>query len=164
MARCHTAAISGIANAVGYKIRFWKKSDDGSGKATLIKSANTQDLVRGVLFKIDINDLSNLDAAEGEGMGYNRDGHFTVSTESDEHVSSVAYIADSACCCEQSIPYDWYRDLVLVGARYHQFPDDYLKNLQAVTCGVDPSVRRPRRRDALQLLSRHKAGMCCCAV
>lgn len=39
-------------------------------------------------------------------------------------------------------PYDWYRDLVIAGAREHGLPPEYIQALEAVPAIKDLDVRR----------------------
>ncbi len=49
----------------GFSLECSKASKDSSGKATVIKTDNKDDLVWGVLFEIDEKEKPQLDRAEG---------------------------------------------------------------------------------------------------
>ena len=54
--RCKSARFLGVAVVHGYKLVFSKKSKkDGSGKATIAKTANDDAAVYGALFEINLN-------------------------------------------------------------------------------------------------------------
>lgn len=48
-----------------------------------------------------------------------------------------------------AVPYDWYKTLVIAGAREHGLPDDYLALLQRTPARTDPDAQRARRHFAL---------------
>ena len=56
------------------------------------------------------------------------------------------------------LPYRWYRDLVIVGARHHGFPAAYVAALEAVEVHDDPDAARVRRMDALLASLRESAA------
>jgi len=91
-ARCPSAKVLGHATASGYSLQFFKKSVDGSGKATLVQSAKDDVLVNGVLFEIVTGERVDLDAAEGLGQGYARDDDFRVRSEDGNEVRATTYI------------------------------------------------------------------------
>jgi hypothetical protein len=46
-------------------------------------------------------------------------------------------------------PYDWYREYVLRGARYHGLPSACLRRIESVTAIPDPDPERGPRELAL---------------
>ena len=40
------------------------------------------------------------------------------------------------------LPYDWYHELVMIGARTHGFPEDYLKRIESKQSLRDPDSDR----------------------
>jgi hypothetical protein len=47
-------------------------------------------------------------------------------------------------------PYDWYRELVIAGAREHKLPPAYIRGLEAVDVAIDSNAERASRaRQAL---------------
>ena len=41
-------------------------------------------------------------------------------------------------------PYDWYKRLIVEGARFHGLPEDYITAIEAVSCATDPNSTRAR--------------------
>lgn len=150
--RCPSAAHPRLAWAKGYRVVFWKKGKDGSGKATLIKSANLADLAIGVVFDISEHELWALDQAEGAGHGYDRDDAFKLVVEGDVCATACTYIAPHSHRDDKLIPYDWYLDLVLAGAHQNKLPDRYIAALRAVAVQPDPAPESKERLAALSLL------------
>ena len=53
----------------GFAMRFNKRSADGSAKCNIIKTDKQEDVVAGVVFEVNVEDVPGLDAAE---PGYER--------------------------------------------------------------------------------------------
>lgn len=148
-ARCPSARIAGTGNAVGSDLAFSKASKDGSGKATLITSADA--VTPGVIFEIASAELRALDRAEGLGVGYERLDDFIIrNVATGASVSVTTYratVTDDAL-----IPYDWYLALVIAGARRAGLADGHIERLLQIPHLVDPDPGRAARRDAVHAL------------
>jgi gamma-glutamylcyclotransferase len=151
LARCSSATARGVARVDSYALAFWKRSQDGSGKATLCPEANRQ--VFGVVFDLNENELRNLDDAEGAGNGYNRIVDFKVRIQGlHEPLRTITYLAPPSFIDQKLKPYDWYLRLVLAGARQHGLPLQYIGEIETMPCAVDPKLNRKSRLEALKLL------------
>jgi gamma-glutamylcyclotransferase len=153
LARCPSARSISIARAIGFDLSFAKRSTaDGSGKAMLAASDKSGATVHGVLFNLDTADLSNLDRLEGVGYGYRREDAFEVIVQDDPPVVAATYMAEPAYVDPNLLPYDWYVNLAIAGARQHRLPSSYIDMLVAISTVADPLPERPSRQDALNLL------------
>lgn len=151
-ARCASARAIGCATAHGFSLEFSKKSKDGSGKASLIKTGDTA--TPGVLFEIASNQLDALDRAEGVGSGYDRVDHFVAELAgTGELMAAKTYFASATD--PELRPYDWYLALVIGGARYHALGEDYIRRLRLVEYLRDADHNRVSRRSALEALMAH---------
>lgn len=121
----------------GWTLKFHKRSRDGSGKCNILEGG---DGVHVAVFEISPAGKAALDRIEGVGLGY---------LHQDVDVPGVGrcatYVAQSSHIDESLLPYDWYRELVLLGARSHAFPPHYVDGIAAVHSRSDPV----RSRDAL---------------
>jgi len=134
-----------INNAVlsGYQLQFNKKSNDGSSKATISSSADKEDRVWGVLYEIDQAEKSNLDVAEGLGKGYNE---LMLTLDVDGYkVQASAYVADQNFIDDELVPYDWYIDYILLGAKQNAFPEYYIEKLQKINSKKDLNIDRNKK-------------------
>ena len=123
--------------AVSYRKLSWK---DGSAKCDLAVAPDPSATAYGVVFDIDPSDRGALDAAEGCGHGYHA---VTLEvTYSGRVLHPFAYVADQEALVSDLPPFDWYRDLVVAGAKEHALPPDYVASLAAVTAAVDPEPHR----------------------
>jgi len=155
--RCPSVRLVGAAYTSNFRLAFSKKSDDGSGKATLVASVEKQDVVYGVLFSIATEERGAFDRAEGLGNGYERTDRLPVIlVGTNSETVATAYIASPSACDASRVPYDWYRDLALAGAIQNGLPGPYVQELRKVIAIPDPNPKRERRLEALEIL--RKAG------
>lgn len=114
----------GTATLPGHVLRFHKRSVDKSGKCNAF-ATDGEDSVIGVLFSFDPGERSALDKAEGVGNGYE---HATVTVINDKgrRRKVLTYLAVPGYIDESLRPYGWYKDFVLVGAREHGLPEEYI--------------------------------------
>jgi gamma-glutamylcyclotransferase len=125
----------------GRAVRFHKRSwRDGSAKCDLVVAPDPSARAYGVVFDIDPSDLPALDDAEGCGRGYQR---VTLEVVHEGKVlHPFAYLADADAIKTTLLPYTWYLDQTVAGAREHGLPADYVASLAAVPATVDPDPER----------------------
>lgn len=130
----------GMAELEGHVLRFHKVSPDGSGKCNIVHTGDPADRVLGALYEMRLAERRYLDAAESLGAGYN---HGQVRIRHGAEIHEVfTYIADPAYIDERARPYNWYRDLVLHGARHHGLPEHYLRLIEGHEVVEDPDGTR----------------------
>jgi hypothetical protein len=128
----------GVAELVGFELRWHKQSRDGSGKCDIVTVANPGSCVFGVLYEIAFAEKRSLDKAEGLGAGYDE---IEVEVRFDGSVTKAK--AYQATQCDPALrPYYWYRALVLAGAKEHGLPEEYVANLAVVETMEDPDRSR----------------------
>ncbi len=143
--RCPSAGVIAPGVLLGYRLKFHKLGRDGSGKCDIWPTGNESDQVHGVLFRIAHGDQPNLDQAESLGIGY-RDLQVTIQAAT-ESVPACTY---QALQIQTGLkPFNWYLQLILAGARQHQFPPAYLALLANVATQSDPDHHRRDRHLAL---------------
>jgi gamma-glutamylcyclotransferase (GGCT)/AIG2-like uncharacterized protein YtfP len=117
-----------------------KRGSDGSAKANLVPAAGHR--VWGVLYRIEGAELPLLDQFES---GYERVG-VEVRTSSGETWCASTYRSDRIS--EDPVPFDWYRGMILEGAREQGLPEQYLALLEALPAksqGASAAELRPPR-------------------
>jgi len=128
--RVPSANAVGRAKILNKRLVCNKKSKYGSGKANLTDSPG--DVVWGVLYEITDADLRKLDRFEGD---YRRVA-VEVLNEQEHPIVVQTYV--SGKLTTEPIPYDWYKALIVEGAREHRLPEDYLKLLEGLPAKPDP--------------------------
>ena len=108
-----------------------KRGNDGSGKANLTRTGG--DGVWGVIYRIDAEHWQHLDACE---PGYDR-VPVDLLTETGEAVTAHTYV--SRILTDSPIPFDWYKRLLVEGAREHALPPAWIARLEDL-----PEKRDPR--------------------
>ena len=127
----HFIATSYLPN---WSLRFHKRSKDQSGKCNIIVG---DDGVHFAIFEISDTDKVILDKIEGVGFGYS-----DTLLNLPDFGSCFSYIAQESHIDDSLRPYDWYKELVLVGAQFNGFPRDYLNRIESIQALCDPDPDR----------------------
>lgn len=131
----------------GFRLGFDKRGKDGSGKCNLQPTPNGLGVSYGAIFEIPQDGKKLLDCIEGVGEGY-REGLFDVDgTASRETV--FAYVAEDTHRDKELIPYSWYRELVVLGAEFQGFPEEYVQSIRNTHALTDPDRKRRRENEGL---------------
>ncbi len=159
--RCVSAKPIAIASAEKYGINYGMVADDdhgGSGKMTIFRTGNHEDVVHGVVYEMALADAPILDRFEGinwdRPMKYTRATDFEVVTPSDEQIKTVTYMVEPNP--DAPLPYHWYWALCLSGAIENKLPQQHQDMLRAHPYKADPHPLREGKIEAEVLL--HKSG------
>ncbi|MBN1295565.1 gamma-glutamylcyclotransferase [bacterium] len=129
-----------IGRLIGYRFRWHKAGDDGSGKGDAFYTGVSSDCTWGAVFECRSEAMAELDIIEGVGSGYDR---VDVPVETKRGVlGASAYLAIPATIEPNALPYDWYQTLVLLGALSMDFPAKYVAELASTPCIADPDRSR----------------------
>ena len=137
--RAPSATPIGIGQLTGHVLAWDKRSrTDGSGKCDAEVTGRESDVIWGVLFELDPGDKPALDRAEGLGEGYAEKRVRVLTPEG--AVDALTYYATDKDPVLR--PYQWYKALVIAGAREHGLPAEYRRDLALVATVSD--LKRPR--------------------
>ncbi len=143
--RISSATLIGTAHLEQWSLRFHKKSRDDSGKCNIVNAFGG---VHFAIFDISAEDKLVLDRIEGLGNGYSH-----ISLDIPRFGECVSYVAEESYIDESLRPYGWYKELVLAGARFHGFPDHYLRQIEQISASDDPDpARRCSQREIVNQL------------
>jgi gamma-glutamylcyclotransferase len=118
-------------------LRFNKRSNiDGSGKGNIVDGGSGVHLA---IFEIATEEKAILDSCEGLGKGYDE-----ISIDSCHFGRCLTYIADPVVIDETLRPTDWYKEMVLLGCKSHDFPAEYIRTIESTWSDEDSDVRRSR--------------------
>jgi gamma-glutamylcyclotransferase len=133
----------------GYRLTFHKRSKDGSGKCDAEPTGSPDDRVYGVVYEVNAKQEPELDEAEGVGRkgGYKKTDVTVVCGT--ERICAKTYCATDKD--PKHIPYAWYKELVLAGAREHHLPEAYIQQIEDVESKEDPNAER--REKNLKILN-----------
>lgn len=135
--RIASAALVTTALLPEWSLRFHKRSKDDSGKCNIVGGG---DGVHVAVYEVNTEDKLTLDRIEGVGFGY-AEALLQVPGVGECHT----YVAEESHVDEELLPYDWYRAMVLGGARFHGFPRDYLQVIESIGVWPDPDAERRAR-------------------
>jgi AIG2 family protein len=133
-----------------WSLSFHKRGDDKSAKCSILAGGSG---VHCAIFEISANDKLILDGIEGVGFGYS-----DITLSIPKLGDCVSYVAEESHIDDSLLPYDWYHELVVIGARRHGFPDDYLERIES-----RPALRDPdqyRSAEQWKTVEMIKAGTC----
>jgi hypothetical protein len=88
-----------------------------------------------------------LDKFEGKGYGYIDNQVMLMHNEVE--YTCFTYLAQQSHIVEGLKPYHWYKQLVILSARYLEFPDAYISSIEAVESMEDPDLTRRNKKSAL---------------
>ncbi|WP_438332343.1 gamma-glutamylcyclotransferase family protein [Burkholderia pseudomallei] len=143
--RVPSARELGVVELPGYQLTFHKRSIDGSGKCHL--HSEQKDKVYGVLYEFDSGEKQRLDELEGRGQGYSEQHNQFVLRE--ETHRAYLYLTQSSHIDSNLTPYHWYKEIVLLGARFHAFPDAYIGYIESIPSKDDPDPKRAKDKEML---------------
>ena len=127
--RVPSALVLGVAILRGHRLAFHKVGRDGSAKCNARMTGRQADDVHGVLYRMDAGHKTRLDAAEGLGRGYEEKA-VRVHLHDGRILTGFTYFAthiDTGL-----LPYAWYLEHVIRGAREHGLPRSYTMALAAI--------------------------------
>ena len=144
--RIPSAMPLGLYKLKGHQLKFHKVGKDGSGKGDAFYTNNPQDTIYGALFEFDPADKPTLDKIEGVGKGYNIK-EVTVTNAKGERVSAYTYTATNIKA--DLLPFSWYLNHVIVGAKEVGVPSEYLSDIINTASVEDLDKSRNERNFAL---------------
>ena len=143
--RVASAVPLGVVRLDGHILCWHKRGMDGSGKCDARRTGDAGDRIWGVLYEMDESDIPVLDRYEGTGKGYDR---VEVTVDHDgEAIAACTYVAIDIDPLAK--PYDWYKAIVLAGAKQNDLPDDHIAAIKAVESVGDPDGGRRGKAYAL---------------
>ena len=147
LARVPSARVVGVVEMPGYKLAFHKRSIDGSGKCLIYTEQGLHHKMYGVLYKFDAGEKEALDKAEGNGSGYCE--QLVQLPLNGETYTPYIYVAQPSHIDPTFVPYDWYKRLVIAGARYHDLPVEYIASIEATPSKPDMNIQRKHENEDL---------------
>lgn len=145
--RVASAELVGVVELKRHRLDFHKKSHDGSGKCNILETGIDSHSVHGAIYQMHPTHKDVLDRFEGKGKGY-MDSDIRLHHKGREY-RCFTYRAQPSHIVTDLKPYYWYKELVLLGAQYHQFPDHYIASIASVMSIQDPDASRRLESDSL---------------
>lgn len=138
--------------AVGYvtgrRIKYHKRSVDGSAKADAEHTGNEADRVWGIVYEIHRDQKADLDRYEQLGVGYGFES-VIVDVADERRVRAGIYTALPHAIDQSLQPYSWYVTYLVAGAVQHRLPYCYIQRWLSVPAWLDPDPERHRANAAV---------------
>lgn len=149
-ARIPSSELVGAATLNGYRLAFHKRGGDGSAKCNALFSGNPEHRLPGALFKLLASEKPILDEIEGEGYEVE-----TVAVDlAGTPQQAFVYLAETDYIDNGLRPFHWYKDLVHLGAQYHNFASHHIELIAAVESIADHDPDRHHRNEQILKLMR----------
>ncbi len=136
----------------GYALEFHKRGGDGSGKCDAAGTDDARHVLHGVVYRLSSPQRAALDAFEGAGYS---SADVSVSIDGFK-VPAFMYVAEPDYVDPGLSPFEWYKHLVLAGAREFLLPRTHLRKIARVAAQPDPD--RGRHRQNMAVISCTNAG------
>jgi gamma-glutamylcyclotransferase len=121
-------------------LNFSKKGADDSSKCHIVNTPSRSDYVYGVLYQINKEEIFMLDKAEGLGYGYLKKD--VIIRTNNKLLNAFTYYAHESFIIKGMLPYKWYLNFVIEGAKEHNFPVDYIRFLEKFEYIKDLDINR----------------------
>jgi hypothetical protein len=118
----------------GWSLHFHKRSIDESGKCNIVNSGTG---IYVAVYEMQESDKEKLDEIEGSGKGYDN-----ATIDVPDFGACSTYLGATTHICGELKPYDWYKEMVLLGCRKLDLPQRYTSAIEAVRNGPDPDEKR----------------------
>ena len=143
--RIRSATLRGTAFLRKYTLQFHKRGQDESAKCGITDCGAGLHVA---VYEVDGTDRKVLDGIEGVGKGYEVD-----EINVPGFGKCFTYVASHTHIDELLQPFDWYREMVLLGCQRHAFPAAYCEQIAALPVIEDPDpARREKNWRTVELL------------
>ena len=133
----------------GWRLTFHKRGYDGSGKGHMVATGLATDQVWCAVYTFPARERGPLDEAER--------GYGITDLTLPDGSQAFTYLALPERIDTAAVPYDWYRDLIVAGARFLDLPGAYISAIESHGAIPDPDAARDAdNRRLLAILSRSR--------
>lgn len=130
--RVPSARAIGTVGLMGWQLNFHKRGQDASAKCNILQTGITADVVYGAVYEMLVSEKDKLDKVEGLNSGYS-----LAQIEIAGQRKVFFYQAEDEYIDDELLPFDWYKELVVAGGRFHAFPETYLAQINCVNTMQD---------------------------
>jgi len=138
--RVPSARVIGTVGLMGWQLQFHKRGQDASAKCNIIQTGKTADVVYGAIYEMLASEKAELDKVEGLNSGYSL-AHMELADQG----AAFFYVAEKEYIDNELLPFDWYKELVVAGGRFHAFPETYLAQINCVNTIADHDEARQQQ-------------------
>lgn len=118
-----------IARLDHYRLAFNNTDKAGTELyANIVPSAGG--IIWGVAYWCSPQAMTALDEYEGVADGCYRREWIEVDAIDGERLQAEVYIGGEQFTVEEGRPSDWYSDIILLGAKEHELPEEYIRGIE----------------------------------
>ncbi len=118
-----------VARLNDYRLAFNNTDKAGAELyANIVPSAG--DIAWGVAYWCSPQAMAALDEYEGVADGCYRREWVEVETSDGERLQAEVYIGGEKFTVAEGRPSDWYLDIILLGAKEHGLPEEYIRGIE----------------------------------
>ena len=117
---------------MGWQLKFHKRGQDASAKCNITQTGKTADVVYGAIYEMLASERHVLDKVEGLNTGYSL-AHIEIADQG----TAFFYVAEKEYIDNDLLPFDWYKEFVVAGGRFHAFPETYLAQINRINAMPD---------------------------
>ncbi len=136
-----------IGTLDNFSLKFHKRSPDGSAKCSISPDTRGIHPVLGVIYRMKSTEKNYLDSCEDVGNGYEVKQLEVLDGKKNHSV--FTYCAQEPWIDDNILPYDWYKSLVIEGAKYFDFPKYYIANLKIQDTWLDQNRERVKEHQRI---------------
>ena len=144
--RVPSARVIGTVGLMGRQLKFHKRGQDASAKCNILQTGKTSDVVYAAIYEMYASERKILDQAEGLNRGYS-----LAQIEIVGQGTAFFYVAEEQYIDNNILPFNWYKELVIAGSRFHAFPETYLAQINNIN--VMPDHDEARQQHHMAILS-----------
>jgi len=144
--RVSSAKLVATGYLLQHRLCFHKVGSDGSAKCDAFHTGNDKDVVMGAIYAMPEIEKAKLDSIEGVDSGY-EESTVSIVTSSGNSLPAILYRATNIDTGLK--PFHWYKGHVLIGAREHDFPPEYIERFLTVESVQDPDMERAEKELAI---------------
>ena len=139
--RVPPAELETVIRLPGWRLTFHKRGYDGSGKGHIVCTEHGNDHVWCAVYRFPAAERGPLDEAER--------GYGITELALPDGSRAFTYLALPERLDTRAVPYDWYRDLIALGARYLGVPEPYAAAIERHPALMDPDPERSGHNQSL---------------
>ncbi len=143
--RVPSAELLDVVKLRHYRLVFQKRGQDGSSKCNLARTGEEFDEVYGAIYQLDSGHKPTLDRFEGNGY---HDSQLTVEFHGKAY-SCLTYLVQPSYIENSLKPFHWYKELIVLGAKYLRFPNAYVRSIESIESVEDPDEERRIQHQSL---------------
>lgn len=142
-----SAELKGIAMLPKFRLAFSLAGRHGDARCNIEKTMDLNDVVYGTLYRIEYQEIVSLEHKLMQNHGVSRCKLTVMSYR--KPVKVFSFFTDPPTASDKDPAFSWYKQMVLMGALYHRFPESYINAIRTRNSILDPDAKRRQSKEEL---------------